>query len=294
MSGIIFCDETLRQRLSDDRPFPEAVQSLGILPGIKVDTGAKPLAGSPGDTVTEGLDGLFPRLEEYVSLGARFAKWRAVIAVGQSRPSAAAVRTNAHALARYASACHQAGLVPVVEPEVLMTGSHSMTRCREVTAYVLHAVADELRSFGVDFAATVLKPNMVLPGSSSGEHASPDAVARATVEVLIEQMPAELAGVAFLSGGQSPREATANLAAMQSLPSPWPLTFSFGRALVEPAVGGLARRSGPRRGRAAGTVRADGGQRRRAHRCRGRVVPAPRPPTSARPIGRPLPPPATP
>lgn len=236
VSGIIFCDETLRQRLSDDRPFPEAVQSLGILPGIKVDTGAKPLAGSPGDTVTEGLDGLFPRLEEYVSLGARFAKWRAVIAVDQSRPSAAAVRTNAHALARYASACHEAGLVPVVEPEVLMTGSHSMARCREVTAYVLHAVADELRSFGVDFAATVLKPNMVLPGSSSGEHASPDAVARATVEVLIEQMPAELAGVAFLSGGQSPREATANLAAMQSLPSPWPLTFSFGRALVEPAL----------------------------------------------------------
>ncbi|MEH0573004.1 MULTISPECIES: class I fructose-bisphosphate aldolase [Streptomyces] len=236
VSGIIFCDETLRQRLSDDRPFPQAVQSLGILPGIKVDTGAKPLPGAPGDTVTEGLDGLLPRLEEYVTLGARFAKWRAVITVDEMRPSVAAVRSNSHALARYASACHQAGLVPIVEPEVLMTGSHSMARCREVTAQVLRAVTDELRSFGVDFAATVLKPNMVLPGSSSGEQASPEAVAQATVEVLIEQMPADLAGVAFLSGGQNPREATANLAAMQSLPSPWPLTFSFGRALVDPAL----------------------------------------------------------
>lgn len=236
VSGIIFCDETLRQHLSDGRPFPEAVQSLGILPGIKVDTGAKPLPGSPGETITEGLDGLFPRLQEYVTLGARFAKWRAVITIDGTRPSATAVHGNAHALARYAIACQEAGLVPIVEPEVLMNGSHSLARCREVTARVLNVLVGELKTFGVDFASAVLKPNMVLPGSASGEQAAPEAVAQATVDVLTPEMPADLAGVAFLSGGQTPQRATANLAAMQSLSAPWPLTFSFGRALVDPAL----------------------------------------------------------
>jgi fructose-bisphosphate aldolase class I len=236
VSGIIFCDETLQQRLSDGSPFPEAVQSLGILPGIKVDTGVKSLPGAPEETITEGLDGLLPRLEEYVAMGARFAKWRAVIAIDEARPSAIAIRSNAHALARYAITCQEAGLVPIVEPEVLMNGSHSLARCQAVTAHALNALVDELRTFEVDFAATVLKPNMVLPGSESDEQPPPRTVAQATVEVLTAQMPSDLAGVAFLSGGQSPERATANLAAMQSLTTPWPLTFSFGRALVDPAL----------------------------------------------------------
>lgn len=236
ISGVILCDETLRQRIADGRPFPEALHSMGLLTGIKVDTGATPLAGCAGETVTEGLDGLLPRLQEYVTLGARFAKWRAVIHIDEQRPSATAIHANAHALARYASACQQVGLVPIVEPEVLMDGEHSLARCARVTATVLTDVVAEIEAFGVRFDGMVLKPNMALPGASSGEHADPQTVARATVDVLLSTVPTDLAGVTFLSGGQSPEQATANLAAMQDLPAPWPLTFSFGRALVDPAL----------------------------------------------------------
>ncbi|MYW93986.1 fructose-bisphosphate aldolase class I [Amycolatopsis rubida] len=236
VSGVILCEETLRQRLADGRPFPAAVADFGMLTGIKVDTGAKPLPGNESETVTEGLDGLFPRLREYVALGARFAKWRGVYVIDDQCPSRAAVHANAHALARYASACQYAGLVPIVEPEVLMDGTHSLARCAEVTTRVLGAVAGELAAFGVDPAAMVLKPNMVVPGASCPEQAAPGEIAEATAAVLRQTMPDDLAGVAFLSGGQSPEQATANLAALQEIDAPWPLTFSFGRALVQPAL----------------------------------------------------------
>lgn len=236
VSGVILSEETLRQRLSDGTPFPRAVAEFGMLCGIKVDTGAKPLPGTDGETVTEGLDGLFPRLRGCVALGARFAKWRGVYVLDEHRPSGVAVHANAHALARYANACQYAGLVPVVEPEILMEGTHSLARCAEATRRVLGAVADELAALEVDPAAMVLKPNMVVAGASHAEQPSPEQVAGATVAVLRETMPDELAGVAFLSGGQSPERATANLAALQGIDTPWPLTFSFGRALVHPAL----------------------------------------------------------
>lgn len=236
ISGVILCEETLRQRLADGRTFAEVLADLGMLTGIKVDRGAKPLPGGDGETVTEGLDGLPARLAEFVGLGARFVKWRAVYTIGEHRPSAAAIRANAHALARYASACQHAGLVPIVEPDVLMTGAHSIEACAEVTERVQHALAIELALFGVDVAAIVLKPNMVLPGASTVDTPAPETVADTTVTVLTATMPRSLAGVAFLSGGQSPRQATENLAAMRAVSAPWPLTFSFGRALVDPAL----------------------------------------------------------
>ena len=235
ISGVILCDETLRQRVSDGRPFPEVLASLGLLAGIKVDTGARPLAGAPGETVTEGLDGLLPRLHEYAGLGASFAKWRAVLRIGRSMPSAIAVRANAQALARYAAACQEAGLVPIVEPEVLMDGAHTLAQCESVTSLVLLEVMAELREYGVAPDGVVLKPNMVVPGKDSGETPVPAEVAEATMAAL-GAVPAALAGVAFLSGGQPPELATERLAAMQHVPSPWPLTFSFGRALVDPAL----------------------------------------------------------
>lgn len=235
VSGIIFCDETLNQTFADGTPFAEAVRSMGILPGIKVDIGARPCPGLPGETVTEGLDGLPARLARYVTIGAAFAKWRAVYTIADDLPSAGAVRSNANVLARYAAACQAAGLVPIVEPEVLMDGAHPIERCAEVTAEVHAAVREELGLFGVDLAGTVLKPNMVTEGRDHVVAASPERVAVATVEVLAA-WPDELAGVAFLSGGQPPERATANLEAMQHLPTPWPLTFSFGRALVDPAL----------------------------------------------------------
>jgi fructose-bisphosphate aldolase class I len=236
ISGIIMSDETFNQKLSDGNTFPLAVHNLGILPGIKVDTGAKPLALSPDEKVTEGLDGLRDRLKDYVSRGARFAKWRAVIIIGDGLPTRNAVRANAHALARYAALCQENGCVPIVEPEVLMDGDHTIERCAEVTRDTLKTVIAELELAGVDFAGTVLKPNMVVPGKKSGQQASPEEVAEQTVSVLRAALPDSLAGVAFLSGGQSPEEATANLAAMQKHDTPWPLTFSFGRALVDPAL----------------------------------------------------------
>ena len=236
ISGVILSDETFNQRLSDGNTFPLALHALNILPGIKVDTGAKALALSAGEKITEGLDGLRERLQDYVSRGARFAKWRAVITIGEDRPTRRALRANAHALARYAALCQESVLVPIVEPEVLMDGDHSIDRCAEVTQAALEHLLAELDEAGVDLAGTILKPNMVVPGSTSGQQAGPEEVAEATVATLRAVLPDSLAGVAFLSGGQSPEVATANLAAMQKHETPWPLTFSFGRALVDPAL----------------------------------------------------------
>ncbi len=235
ISGIIFCDETLHQTFSDGRPFAQAVTALGILPGIKVDTGAKPCPGLPGETVTEGLDGLPARLAEYAEIGAAFAKWRAVFRITADTPSRGAIRANANALARYAAACQEAGLVPIVEPEVLMDGDHNRGRCRDVTSEVHAAVRTELALLNVDLAGIVLKPNMVLEGEDYVRQSTPEEIAEITVSVL-RAWPGDLAGVAFLSGGQDPERATANLEAMQDHHTPWPLTFSFGRALVSPAL----------------------------------------------------------
>jgi len=237
ISGVILCAETLGQRVSGGRPFPAAIRELGMLPGIKADTGTRPLAGTAGETVTEGLDGLADRLRQYAVAGAGFAKWRAVFRIGAGSPSAIAVRANAQALARYAAACQEAGLVPVVEPEVLMDGDHSLSQCEAVTSLVLLQVASELQDYGVDFGAIVLKPSMALPGSGSAECATAGQVAAATAAAL-GALPADLAGVAFLSGGQRPERATENLAALQQVPRIWPFTFSFGRALVDPALAG--------------------------------------------------------
>ncbi|HEY3689166.1 MAG TPA: class I fructose-bisphosphate aldolase [Pseudonocardiaceae bacterium] len=236
ISGVILSDETFNQKLSDGNAFPLALHALNILPGIKVDTGAKDLALSPGEKITEGLDGLRERLRDYVSRGARFAKWRAVITIGEKTPTRNALRANAHALARYAALCQESVLVPIVEPEVLMDGDHTIERCAEVTRAALEYLLTELDEAGVDLAGTVLKPNMVVPGTTSGQQASPEEVAEATVTTLRAVLPETLAGVAFLSGGQSPEVATTNLAAMQKHETPWPLTFSFGRALVDPAL----------------------------------------------------------
>ncbi len=235
VGGVILCDETLRQRVASGATFPAELAARGIQAGIKVDTGAKPLAGAPGETVTEGLDGLLPRLKEYAALGATFAKWRAVLRIGPGMPSPVAVRANAQSLGRYAAACQAAGLVPIVEPEVLMDGAHSMALCQTVTSLVLLAVMSELEEYGVALDGAVLKPNMAVPGKDSGEDAAPGEVAAATLAALASVAPS-MAGIAFLSGGQGPERATANLAAMQSLPHVWPLTFSFGRALVDPAL----------------------------------------------------------
>lgn len=236
VSGVILCDETFRQRLSDGRAFPEALGDLGLMTGIKVDTGSKPLAGAPGETVTEGLDGLRERLAEYAGLGARFAKWRAVFQIGDRVPSWRSVRADTHALTRYACLCHEAGVVPVVEPEVLMDGRHTMEQCAAVTAAVLLTLFSELQDYEVALEAIVLKPNMVVPGAGSGEVASPRAVAARTVDTFKNLVPERTAGIAFLSGGQRPDAAAANLAALRKLKTPWPLTFSFGRALVSPAL----------------------------------------------------------
>ncbi|MGI9001714.1 MAG: class I fructose-bisphosphate aldolase [Pseudonocardia sp.] len=235
-SGIILCDETLRQQFGDGTAFPQAVRDRGVLPGIKVDTGSKPCPGLPGEQVTEGLDNLPARLAEYAELGAAFVKWRAVIAIGDGIPTSTGLRTNAHALARYAAACQEAGLVPIVEPEVLMDGPHSVEQHAAATSEMHALVFAELADFHVDPAGMVLKPNMVLEGTEYPERLTAEQVAAATVEVLRRNLPNDLAGVTFLSGGQPPERATANLAAMQAHDTPWPLTFSFGRALVDPAL----------------------------------------------------------
>jgi len=235
ISGVILCDEALRQHAAPDMTFPVALRALGMMAGIRVDAGPGPLAGTPGESVTEGLDGLLPRLRRYAELGAQFARWRAVLRIAPGMPSAVAVRANAQALGRYAVACHEAGLVPVVEPEVHMGDASTLGHCETVTSMVLLEVMSELYDYGVDFEGVVLKPNMTLPGGESGDHPSPGEVAEATLGTL-NGMPATLAGVAFAASGQRPERATENLAAIQHIPHLWPLTFSFGRALTGPAL----------------------------------------------------------
>ncbi|AMR25613.1 fructose-bisphosphate aldolase (plasmid) [Hymenobacter psoromatis] len=239
ISGAILFDETIRQHTTAGVSFVQILQQAGIIPGIKVDLGAHELAGFPGEQVTEGLDGLRSRLTEYVQLGARFAKWRAVLTIGPDRPSRAAISANAHALARYAALCQEAGLVPIVEPEVLLTGPHSLARCADVTEDVLHEVFNQLRTQGVALEGMILKPSMALAGADSPQQATTAQVADATVTCLLRTVPAAVPGVAFLSGGQSPEEATRHLAAMHERFAgrlPWALTFSFGRALQKPAL----------------------------------------------------------
>jgi fructose-bisphosphate aldolase class I len=237
ISGVIMYDETLRQKTRDGVPFPAYLAQHGIVPGIKVDMGAKPLAGFPGETITEGLDGLRERLAEYHGLGARFAKWRAVIDIGAGIPSRYAIDANAEALARYAALCQEAGIVPIVEPEVLMDGAHPLQRCEEVTNVVLDRVFEHLFAARILLEGMVLKPNMVVPGKKSSEKASPEQVAEATVRTLKRQVPSAVPGIAFLSGGQSPVEATQHLNLMNAAgPLPWALTFSYGRALQETAL----------------------------------------------------------
>jgi fructose-bisphosphate aldolase class I len=276
VSGVILSVETLRQRYADGTPFPRALRERGLLTGVKVDTGAVACPGLPGEKITEGLDGLPGRLAEYAELGAVFAKWRAVPRIGPGLPTEAGVRANAHALARYAAACQRAGLVPIVEPEVLMDGDHPLARCAEVTARVHAAVSAELAAFGVDLAGVVLKPNMVLEGAGCASRASAASVASATRRVLAS-WPSELAGVAFLSGGQAPERATANLAAICADAAPWPLTFSFGRALVDPALAAWARSFGDPAGEAGGPAGVRDGQAALAERVRANAAAVRRP-----------------
>jgi fructose-bisphosphate aldolase class I len=234
ISGVILFDETLRQKSSDGRLFPELLASRGILPGIKVDAGAKPLAGFQGETITEGLDGLRERLAEYRGLGARFAKWRAVIDIGAGIPTRYAIDANAEALARYAALCQEACIVPIVEPEVLMDGDHTIERCEEVTDRVLTTVFNALFMQRVHLEGIVLKPNMVIAGKKCAAQASPQQVADATLRCLRRRVPAAVPGIAFLSGGQSEAEATLHLSLMNRAANrPWQLSFSYGRALQQ-------------------------------------------------------------
>ena len=241
ISGVILYDETIRQRTEDGRTFAGVLADAGIIPGIKVDIGAKQLPGHPGETVTEGLDGLRERLQEYRQLGARFAKWRAVIALGEGLPSRGCIHANAHALARYAALCQEAGLVPVVEAEILMDGDHGLERSRDATVEILQAVFRQLRDQRVMLEGMILKPNMVLPGLASATQVTVDEVADETLSCLMQVVPAAVPGIAFLSGGQSPELATARLNAMnvRTPPGsrvPWVLTFSFARAIQQAAL----------------------------------------------------------
>ncbi|HYM91863.1 MAG TPA: class I fructose-bisphosphate aldolase [bacterium] len=239
ISGVILFDETIRQHADDGMPFVEVLARRGIVPGIKVDTGAKPLAGSPGERVTEGLDGLRERLAEYARLGARFAKWRAVIAIEGARlPTRLAIAANAHALGRYAALCQEAGLAPIVEPDVLTDGDHSIGRCDEVTEATLHAVFDALYEHRVRVEGMLLKPSMVMSGAACPHLAGVQAVAEATVRCLRRTVPAAVPGIVFLSGGQRDDLATAHLDAMNRLPGPhpWELSFSYARALQAPVL----------------------------------------------------------
>jgi fructose-bisphosphate aldolase, class I len=237
ISGVILYDETIRQSSADGTPFPELLESKGIIPGIKVDMGAKPLAGSDGEKVTEGLDGLRERLAEYRELGAKFTKWRAVLSIDEGRPSEYAIWTNAHALARFAALSQEAGLVPIVEPEVLMDGEHTIDEAYRVTERTLRAVFTELFDQRVEREGTLLKTNMVVSGYDSSEQADTDTVAERTIRCLENTCPAAVPGIVFLSGGMSDEDATARLNAMnQRGPHPWELSFSYGRALQAPAL----------------------------------------------------------
>jgi fructose-bisphosphate aldolase, class I len=237
ISGVILYDETIRQKTRDGVAFPDYLAKLGIIPGIKVDTGAKPLAGFPGETITEGLDGLRERLIEYYKLGARFAKWRAVIDIGDGIPTRFAIEANAHALARYAALCQEQNIVPIVEPEVLMDGDHTQERCEAVTDQVLAEVFAQLGRHRIYLEGMILKPNMVISGKKSQTQATPDQVASATVRCLKRHVPAAVPGIMFLSGGQTPAQAALHLSLMNRLgPLPWQLSFSYGRALQDAAL----------------------------------------------------------
>ena len=238
ISGAILYDETMRQKTKSGRPFIECLQKQGIVPGIKVDLGAKALALFPDEKVTEGLDGLRGRLKDYFQLGARFAKWRGVIVINAGIPTAGCLEANAHALARYAALCQEAGIVPIVEPEVLMDGAHTLQRCAEVTEEILVKLFGQLFEQRVDLRATILKPNMVLPGKDCPVQDGVETVAEATVRMLLKAVPQAIPGVAFLSGGQSPELATARLNAMHvnHKKLPWALTFSYSRATQQPAL----------------------------------------------------------
>jgi len=260
ISGVILYDETIRQATADGKRLVSCLQEAGILPGIKVDTGAHALAGHPDEKITEGLDGLRARLQEYSDLGAQFAKWRAVITIGDDIPSTACLQANAHALARYAALCQEAGLVPIVEPEVLMDGDHGLDECFDVTEATLHAVFNQLYEQNILLEATILKASMVISGADAANRASVEEVAEATIQCLLNTVPAALGGIVFLSGGQSDLEATAHLDAMNRLaPLPWPLSFSYGRALQAPALQTWGENP-------AGNVAA--AQRKLAHRAR--------------------------
>jgi fructose-bisphosphate aldolase, class I len=248
ISGAILYDETIRSRTFAELPFAEALAKAGIIPGIKVDAGAKPLALHEGELVTEGLDGLRERLAEYSRMGARFAKWRAVITIDDARnaPSRGCIEANSHALARYAALCQEADIVPIVEPEVLMDGAHTLARCAEVTERTLHAVFDALRTQRVLLEGMLLKPNMVVPGLKCPTQVGVDEVADATVQVFRRSVPAAVGGIAFLSGGQSAQDASARLNAMNARHAgslPWPLAFSFARAIQDPAMKAWAGKS---------------------------------------------------
>jgi fructose-bisphosphate aldolase class I len=239
VSGPILYDETIRQSTTDGMSFVQVIQDAGMIPGIKVDAGAKDLAGHPNEKVTEGLDGLRERVAEYYKMGARFAKWRAVITIGDTIPSRACIEANAHGLARYASLCQEGGLVPIVEPEVLINGDHTLERCFEVTDETLHTVFNHLHTQGVAFDQMILKPSMVIAGKDCAEQADIEAVAEATIRCLLKNVPATVAGIAFLSGGQSMEQSSAHLNAMNQMfgdTCPWPVTFSYARAIQQPAL----------------------------------------------------------
>jgi fructose-bisphosphate aldolase class I len=236
IGGVIMYDETIRQSSDDGTPFAELLTAKNVVPGIKVDTGAKALAAHPGETVTEGLDGLRERVAEYVELGARFAKWRAVIAIGDGIPTDACLRANAHALARYASLCQEAGIVPIVEPEVLMDGDNTIETCDDVTGRTLRAVYAALYELDVSLRGCLLKPNMVIAGKGCPTQDAPERIAEHTVHNFLRHVPALVPGIVFLSGGQSEVQATENLNAINRVGGPWPLSFSYGRALQQSAL----------------------------------------------------------
>jgi len=259
ISGVILYDETIRQKAKDGTPMPELIAATGALPGIKVDKGTKPLPFCAGETITEGLDGLADRIKEYVGLGAKFAKWRAVYDIGPRIPSYAAVNANAQALARYAALCVEGGLVPIVEPEVLMDGAHDIDACEAATEWVLKEVYQQLYYARVPLEKTVLKPNMVIAGKKCPRQASRQEVAERTVKVLKRCVPPAVPGIAFLSGGQSDEDATAHLSLMNQLgPLPWKLSFSYGRALQAAALKAWSGKS----------ENVAAGQRAFAHRAR--------------------------
>lgn len=235
ISGVILYDETIRQEI-DGVPVPKYLESRGILPGIKVDKGAWTMANFPEEKITEGLDGLRDRLIEYKKMGARFAKWRAVITVGEGIPTDICIESNAESLAQYAALCQEQDIVPIVEPEVLMDGSHNLARCQEVTAKTLKSVFDRLKAHRVALEGMILKPNMVISGKESATRANAQEIAKATVETFLQVVPKEVPGIVFLSGGQTPDEATENLAAINQLGGPWQLSYSYGRALQEEAL----------------------------------------------------------